>query len=100
MASKPIGHVWFNGRSNIGIVLAVDELNNEPKAFITTAVGMDEQDDIQHILDWGSKFPILEAATLIDELGTVTDRKAWDELMWRKNVVNSTNDEVGGGGGQ
>lgn len=100
MASKPIGHVWFNGRSNIGIVLAVDELNNEPKAFITTAVGMDEQDDIQHILDWGSKFPVLEAATLIDELGTVTDRKSWDELMWRKNVVNSTDGKVSGGSGQ
>lgn len=100
MASKPIGHVWFNGRSNIGIVLGVDEYNNEPKAFITTAVGMDEQDDIQHIMEWGSKFPVLEACSLIDECGTITDRKAWDELMWRKTVVKSTDGKVGGGGGQ
>lgn len=100
MASKPIGHVWFNGRSNIGIVLAIDEHNNEPKAFITTAVGMDEHDDIQHIMDWGSKFPILEASTLIVEFGTITDRKAWDELIWRKDVIKSTDSEIGGGGGQ
>lgn len=100
MASKAIGHVWFNGRSNIGIVLAVDELNNEPKAFITTAVGMDQDDDIQHIKDWGSKFPVAEASTLIMEYGTITDRKAWEELMWRKTVVNSTDREVGGGSGQ
>lgn len=100
MASKAIGHVWFNGRSNIGIVLAVDELNNEPKAYITTAVGMDEDDDIQHIMDRGSKFPVLEASTLIGECGTVTDRKAWDELMWRKDVAQSTNSKVSGSGGE
>jgi hypothetical protein len=98
--SKPIAHVWFNGRSNIGIVLALDEFNNEPKAWITTAVGMDEDDDIQHIMEWGSKFPVEEARSLIQKHGMIIDRKAWQELEWRDSVVNSTDREVGSGGGQ
>ena len=100
MASKPIGHVWFNGRSNIGIVLAIDEFNNEPKAWISTYVGMDEDDDIQHIMGWGTKFPAEEAQSLILKFGTITNKKAWDEINWRKTIVESTDREVGSGGGQ
>ena len=98
--SRAIGHVWFNGRSNIGIVLAIDEFNNKPKAWISTYVGMDEDDDIQHIMEWGTKFPIEEAQSLIQKSGMITDRKAWDDMEWRKTIINSADREVGSGGGQ
>lgn len=71
MKSILIGHVWFNGRSNVGIVLGYNAVENKLKAWITTAVGMDEDDDIQHIMDWGSSFPIEEAKTLIEKHGTM-----------------------------
>lgn len=90
MSSKAIGHVWFNGRSNIGIVMAHDPITDKPKAWITSAVGMDLEDDINHIMAWGSKFPVAEACTLIMNHGTVTDRETWDRLFF--SVNQSVND--------
>lgn len=71
MNSILIGHVWFNGRSNVGIVLGYNAVENKLKAWITTAVGMDEDDDIKHIMEWGSAFPVEEAKTLIEKHGTM-----------------------------
>lgn len=71
MNSILIGHVWFNDRSNVGIVLGYNAVENKLKAWITTAVGMDEDDDIKHIMEWGSAFPVEEAKTLIEKHGTM-----------------------------
>lgn len=81
MASKYIGHVWFNGRSQIGIVLCFDEIIQRPKAYIHTIVGMDEEDDIKHIMEYGMKFPVLEATTIIGEHGTVREEDTYNKIV-------------------
>ena len=75
MVKKYLGHVWFNGRAQIGIVLCL--IGDELKAYISTISGVDEAADVQHISEWGSKFPIAEAVTLISEHGTITDAESW-----------------------
>lgn len=81
MASKHIGHIWFTGRSQIGIVLCFDEITEKPKAYIHTFVGMDEEDDIKHIKEHGMKFPVLEATTIIGERGTVVDIDIYNKIV-------------------
>ena len=44
---------WFN---DIGIVQVEDEYEGI-KYFIKYGLGEDEKTDIQHIMDWGSRFP-------------------------------------------
>lgn len=94
--SKAIGHAWFNGRSQIGIVLAVDTITGKHKSWIHTYVGLDEEDDIKHIMEYGSKFPVKEAQTLIASHGTITDREAWKVLS--NNEVNSEGSQNNTGG--
>ena len=74
---KYLGHVWFNGRSQIGIIICL--IGDEVKAYIGTVSGVDEAADIQHISEWGSKFPIPEAMCLIEKHGTVTDPEEWEK---------------------
>jgi hypothetical protein len=77
MVKKNIGHAWFNGRAQIGIVMCL--VDGLPKAYISTILGLDEAADIQHISEWGSKFPIPEAASVIKKCGEITDFEAWKE---------------------
>jgi len=94
MSSKHIGHVWFNGRSNIGIVLGHDPIQNKLKAWITTVVGMDEEDDIQHIMEWGSKFPVQEAITLIRKHGTMKiSQEEMAELILNDGKVGTSSEK-------
>ena len=50
---KFLGVRWFN---DIGIVRVEDEYDGI-QYFIKYARGNDEQEDIKHIMDWGSRFP-------------------------------------------
>ena len=77
MASKHVGHAWFTGRSQIAVVLCVDAVTKKQKAYIHTVVGMDEEDDIQHVMEYGMKFPVEAAALVIDQQGTWTDKPLW-----------------------
>jgi hypothetical protein len=47
---------WFNGRNCIGIVRVMDPYDGA-KYYIGMAAGHDEQDDIETIAAWGSRFP-------------------------------------------
>lgn len=92
MNTQPAGIVWFNGRANIGIVLGYDPVEQKAKAWITTVPGFDQEDDIIHIMQWGSKFPIKQAVELIKDFGTVLSQKLFDEVeMWlvKQGVDNS-----------
>jgi len=46
---------WFSGTDNIGIVKAEDEATGEIFFYISKVKGIDEAEDIKHIVDWGSK---------------------------------------------
>lgn len=77
MEKKHIGYAWFGGHSEIGIVMCI--VDGKPKAYMSAIVGLDIEDDIKLVMDWGSKFPIPEAASLIKKIGTISDPEAWKE---------------------
>ena len=64
-----VGHVWFSGRSNIGVVLGYDIVTNELMAWIHTVTGQSEEEDARDIMQWGTKFPVQEAKSLIEKFG-------------------------------
>lgn len=47
---------WFNGRGCVGVVRVEDPYDG-PKYYIGVGQGFDEQQDIEHIAAWGSRFP-------------------------------------------
>jgi hypothetical protein len=94
MASKHVGHVWFNGRSQIGIVLCFDEITQKPKAYINTFVGMDEEDDVKHIQEYGMKFPVLEATTIIGEHGTVKEEELYNKIVDQITLETEAEEEA------
>jgi len=78
-----VGHVWFTAQRTVGIVLVMTNDETTIKAYIAAVGGLDEEDDIQYIREWGAKFPVLEAANLIRKHG---ERTCSDEV-WLK-VIN------------
>ena len=53
---KALGVQWFASRRTvIGLVKAKDEVTDEIKFYLGTAVGADEEDDIRLIMEQGSK---------------------------------------------
>jgi len=64
------GYCWITGRDGIGVVLAIDTISNESKAYIGTYDNRDEYESILHILSWGTKFDVDIAKQLIDKYGT------------------------------
>ncbi len=46
---------WYN---RLGIIKTKDITTNEIKIFIGEGYGFDEQQDIKHIIDWGTKYTI------------------------------------------
>jgi len=60
---------WFNGRDAIGIVLGLDTITNEKKAYIGKVGGLNEGLDIANIMAWGSKFDVECAEKLISQRG-------------------------------
>lgn len=88
MSSKSIGVVWFNGRTNIGIVIGYDTIEKKPKAWIKNVVGSNLEFDIQDIMAWGAKFPIREAHSLIIEFGTILDHDSWTIAFSVENKVD------------
>lgn len=94
MASKYVGHVWFSGRSQIGIVLCFDEITQKPKAYINTFVGLDEEDDIKHIMEQGSKFPVLEATTIIGEHGEVKEEDIYNKIVEQITLESEAEEEA------
>lgn len=66
-----IGSAWFTGQSTIGIVETVNETGDH-KAYIGSASGYDEAIDIIHIAEFGTKFPLKEARSIIKSTGLPT----------------------------
>lgn len=47
---------WFSGTSCVGVVRVEDPYEGI-KYYISTATGMDEKIDMEHIAAWGATFP-------------------------------------------
>lgn len=66
---KIIDVKWFTeGFSNraIGIVLVLDEVTGEHKAYLGTGDGLDEDADAKHISEWGAKVHISQLDDVLD----------------------------------
>lgn len=67
--SKRIGHVYFTSTSTIGIVLMHDEIEKKLKAYIKSLPGYGEEADLKAAEEYGAKFPVEEAISLINKFG-------------------------------
>lgn len=53
---KILDVIWFSGTSCVGVVKVLDEFEGI-KYYISSATGMDEEVDMEHIAAWGATFP-------------------------------------------
>ena len=53
---KILDVMWFSGTSCVGVVKVEDEYDGV-KYYISSATGMDEDVDMEHIAAWGATFP-------------------------------------------
>ena len=58
-----LGYRWFTGRECIGLVVVDNGF--EHKAYIGVGEGNDQNHDLQHIMHFGTSFPIDEAKRLV-----------------------------------
>lgn len=59
--------MWFSTMNNprtIGIVIGVDEVTAETKAYIGIGQGLSQKEDEINISQYGSSFPMCSALTL------------------------------------
>lgn len=72
-----VGHCWISGITTIGIVVVLDTITNEKKAYIGTLPNseMDEPSSLKYIADYGTKFPLYIAIMLISDTGVVDDKR-------------------------
>lgn len=80
-----LGRVWFTGREQIGIALIEDVITGEAKAYIRPTLGINEEDDFISIMEYGTKFPVKEAISIIrsrGQFGYIT-KEEFDEKVNR-----------------
>lgn len=65
---KILNTIWFSGLKCVGIVLCVDEITREHKAYIGVGEGISEEADIRHIAEHGSPVHLPSAKRLIEHL--------------------------------
>ena len=66
-----IGSAWFTGQSTIGIVETVNETGDH-KAYVGSVGGYNKTIDVIHIAEFGTKFPLKEARSIIKSTGLPT----------------------------
>ena len=96
MESKCVGYVWFSGRSSIGIVISFNLTTHKQQAFIHAVSGEDEQLDIKTIMDWGTKFPMQEAESLINKFGSWRMSKSEIKKLLESKVSTDSTENSNG----
>jgi hypothetical protein len=66
---KMIGYCFYNSRTYVAIVLCVDTVINEKKAYIGAIEGKDMRDDLIQTISYGAKFDSDIANSLIKQRG-------------------------------
>lgn len=56
MSKEIIAVEWYEGTSVVGIV-KVNDSNEGTQYYIGTGIGDTKENDIQRIVNWGSRFP-------------------------------------------
>jgi len=69
------GTAWFNSEKSVGIAVVVDN-HGEEHAYIKGIDGTNtEKEDSIEISNWGAKFPLDIAKTLVSRVGGKTNIK-------------------------
>jgi len=66
MAKANVKAIWFTGRTNIGIILKDNGF--EKKAYIGSVSGMNEEQDIKSILEYGNKVTLSQIKEIYEHL--------------------------------
>lgn len=66
-----VGYVWYTSIETVGIALTYDTIERKMKGRILPVSGLDEQMDLKTVLEWGARFPVIEAMSLIKKHGTL-----------------------------
>lgn len=82
-----IGHAWFTGKNTIGIIVIFSTEYGEFKSYIGNGIGKDEEEDLQEIANYGSKFPLKEALSIIKEKGNINDAPLFAKAQESLNLV-------------
>lgn len=77
--NKLVACQWHTGRSNIGIVV-YQNAHEVFKAVMTTIQGFNVEEDLQHIMNYGSKISHSMAVEAILDGGTIEDITLWNEF--------------------
>lgn len=91
MASKRIGHVWFNGRESLGIILVKDEFSPKLKSYFGTVSGNNQEEDLERLYQTGTKFPVKEAISIIKEYGKI---EVPSEVFEKYIIINSFDEDI------
>lgn len=67
---KMIGYCSYSSRTCVAIVLCVDTVINEKKAYIGSIDGIDFTNDLVQTISYGAKFDVDIANVLIKQNGT------------------------------
>lgn len=81
---KILTATWFTGSGMklIGVVIGIDEITNERKAYVGTASGLDEGLDAQHIASHGAKLHLVIAESIVRALKPKElPNEHWGELL-------------------
>jgi len=70
MSRKVVNVTWFN---TIGIVSTVDDESGEHRVYVGAGRGFNENDDINHILNYGTKMLPVTAMSLSKHLNGEVD---------------------------
>ncbi len=69
MALKEIKSYWFTGRTeNATVGIVITDNGYEKKAYIKNVAGISEKQDIQDVMDYGTKLPIQFLKEMIELL--------------------------------
>ena len=76
MSSEVIDVFWFGGRDTIGIVSTKDDITSKMRYFIGVGKGIDVDQDIQYIKNWGTCLEPYHIKGMLDIDKTVSEERA------------------------
>ena len=82
-----IGYAWFTSRQTVGIVVYRNQVGSF-KSVIGVARDMSEETDASDIADYGAKFPLKEALSLIKENGAIKDFQTFESAVQETQKEN------------
>jgi len=72
--------IWFTGIKTVGIVIAKNTVG-EPHVYVGSVDGIDEENDIAHIIDYGSKKKLEDFLKFVMKHATMDNKSELDGFI-------------------